>query len=393
VTKLREPVAQHDQLGITWSMPLLLFFLHESGITRYRDLMRLVALFALALVPAHARAQWNIQQSHTTASLRSVHAVSEMVAWASGANGTVLRTKDGGVNWQSCTVPKGAEKLDLVSVQGSDENTAVAISTGKGSLSGIYKTADGCQTWRLVFSNPDASGSFKSIHRVTDRQLYLLGDPVDGKFTMFYSADGGETWNSTDDPGLDSEKGELSVSAGNGTLVSVGPFLFFGARSSSSLHLYHTYPKCEAAAQSATGCPVAWVKTDVPLASGDTGSVGFSFAARTQLNMAGRVQTVLVAVGSSIGSAATSKDDGKSWKVAATPPTAGARAVAYSSSTGSWIAVGPNGTEVSTDDGQKWRPMPSGPTAPKNTGQSWCALSLPFVVGDGGSIGRFEPPK
>jgi hypothetical protein len=30
---------------------LLLFFLHESGVTRYRDPMRLVALFPLALVP------------------------------------------------------------------------------------------------------------------------------------------------------------------------------------------------------------------------------------------------------------------------------------------------------------------------------------------------------
>jgi photosystem II stability/assembly factor-like uncharacterized protein len=370
------------------------FVCPENGIsdklpTVYRDAMRLVALFALALVTVNARAQWNIQKSHTTASLRSVHAVSEMVAWASGANGTVLRTMDGGVNWHSCAIPNGAEKLDLVSVQGSDENTAVAISTGKGSLSGIYKTADGCQTWKLVFSNPDASGSFKSIHRVTNRQLYLLGDPVDGKFSVFYSADGGETWNSTDDPGLDSEKGDLAVLAGNGTFISVGPFLFFGARNSTSLHLYHTYPKCQAGSQSAAGCPVAWAKTDVPLASGDAGSVGFSFAARTQLNMAnGSVQTVLVAVGSSIGSAATSKDDGKSWKAAATPPNAGARAVAYSSSTRSWIAVGPDGTEVSTDDGQKWRSVPTGP---KNIGQSWCALSLPFVVGDGGSIGRLDP--
>ncbi len=354
--------------------------------------MRLIALFALALVPVHARAQWIIQQSHTTASLRSVHAVSETVAWASGASGTVLRTTDGGANWQPCAIPKGAGNLDLVSVQGSDEDTAVAISTGKGSLSGIYKTADGCHTWRLVFSNPDANGSFKSIHRMTNKQLYLLGDPVDGKFTIFYSADGGENWNSTDDPGLDSEKGELSVSAGNGNFISVGPFLFFGARSSSSLHLYHTHPDCQAGAQSAAGCPVAWAKVDVSLASLDAVPVGFSFAARTQLNMAnGSIQTILVAVGSLIGSAATSKDDGKTWKAAATPPAAGARAVAYSSSTGSWIAVGPNGTTVSTDDGQKWRPIPSGPAGLKNTGQNWCALSLPFVVGDGGSIGRLDP--
>lgn len=349
--------------------------------------MRLVALFALALVPVHARAQWNIQQSHTTASLRSVHAVSEMVAWASGANGTVLRTMDGGENWQSCAIPKGAEKLDLVSVQGSDENTAVVISTGKGRLSGIYKTADGCQTWRLVFTNPDANGSFTSIHRMTNKQLYLLGNPVDGKFSMFYSADAGETWSGTDDPGLDSEKGDLTLSTGNGNFISVGPFLFFGARSPSALHLYHTYPKCEPGAQSAAGCPIAWTITDVPLASGEAGNVEFSLAARTQLNLAnGSVQTVLVAVGSLTGSAATSRDEGKNWKAAATPPSAGVRAVAYSSSTRSWIAVGPNETEISTDDGQTWRPAGA-----KNTGQSWGALSLPFLVGNGGSIGRLDP--
>ena len=316
-----------------------------------------------------------------------------MIAWASGADGTVLRTTDGGLNWQSCAIPKGAEKVDLVGVQGSDENVAIAISTGKGNLSRIYKTVDGCRTWKLVFTNPDASGSFKGVRRMTDKQLYLLGDPVDGKFSIFYSGDSGDTWNGTDDPGLDSEKGDLAFSAGNGTLVSVGPFLFFGARGSSGLHLYHTYPQCAPGAQNAGGCPIAWAKTDVPLTSGDTDTVEFSLAARTQLNMAnGSVQTVLVAVGSSsTGSAMTSRDDGKSWKAAASPPAAGLLALAYHSSARLWIAVGPDGTDVSTDDGQKWRAIPSTPADPKNAGLGWSALSLPFVVGDGGRIGKLDP--
>lgn len=355
--------------------------------------MRLVVLLALALTPVRARAQWDLQQSPTTASLRSVHAVSEMIAWASGANGTVLRTTDGGLNWQSCIIPKGAEKLDLVGVQGSDENTAIAISTGKGSLSRVYKTADGCQTWKLVFTNPDPSGFFKSVRRMTDKQLYLLGDPVEGKFAIFYSADSGDTWNGTDDPGLDSEKGELTFSAGNGTLVSVGPFLFFGTRGSSALHLYHTYPQCELGAQKAGGCPIAWAKADVPLASANIGTAEFSLAARTQLNMAnGSVQTVLVAVGSSSpGSSATSRDDGKSWKAAAVPPASGLVAIAYHSSARSWIAVGPEGTDVSTDDGLTWRAIPSTPAEEKTARPSWSALSLPFVVGDGAKIGKLDP--
>lgn len=354
--------------------------------------MRFVILLAFALVPFHAHAQWTIQQSHTTAALRSVHTVNEKVAWASGVDGIVLRTTDGGLTWQSCAVPKGAEKLDFVGIQGSDEKIAVVVSTGKGKLSRIYKTVDGCQSWQLTFTNPDSDGSFKGIRRVTDKQLYLLGDPVDDKFSIFYSADSGDTWNGTDDPGLNSEKGEVAFSAGNGTLISVGPFLFFGTRSAAGLHLYHTFPHCESGDQKANGCPIGWAKADVPLGSSDR-AAEFSLAARTQLNMRdGSVQTVLVAVGSpSNGLAATSRDDGKSWKAAAVPPVAGLLAVTYQSSTRSWIAVGPQSTYISTDDGQKWRAILSAPAEAKDASQRWTALSLPFVVGDGGKIGKLDP--
>src|SRR5207244_10052104 len=41
-------------------------------------------------------ARWESQSSGTTARLRGISAVSDRVAWASGANGTVLRTIDRG---------------------------------------------------------------------------------------------------------------------------------------------------------------------------------------------------------------------------------------------------------------------------------------------------------
>ena len=41
--------------------------------------------------------QWTIQTSGVTARLRGVSAVSDHVAWASGAGSTVLRTADGGM--------------------------------------------------------------------------------------------------------------------------------------------------------------------------------------------------------------------------------------------------------------------------------------------------------
>src|SRR5246127_3929829 len=90
------------------------------------------ALFLTAVLTAQGKAQWDIEDSHTTASLRGIHNVGGGVAWASGTNGTVLRTEDGGYLWQTCTIPPRAEKLDFRGIQAFDEKTAIVIPPGKG---------------------------------------------------------------------------------------------------------------------------------------------------------------------------------------------------------------------------------------------------------------------
>jgi len=355
--------------------------------------MRICLLLLAGLFATQADAQWTIQDSHVTTSLRGIHALDDRTAWASGTEGVVIHTKDGGATWQPCAIPKGAEKLEFAAVQGSDESTALVMSTGMGGLSRIYKTADGCRTWKLVFTNPDAVGNFKDMHRVTESQFYLLGDPVDGKFSLFYSSDGGDNWFSTDDSGLEAEKGEYAFAAGPGSLVSVGPFLYFGSRGPTSLLLHNTYPKCGAeATASSGGCPIAWAKSEVPLTAKNANLTSFSVGARTQVNMrTGNLVTLLVAVGASptdASAAATSADGGKSWKAATLPPASGCSGLAYSS--GLWIAAGAGGTEVSRDDGQSWTTLQPAPGGPKDAGQKWISLSLPFAVGDSGRIGKLD---
>jgi hypothetical protein len=44
--------------------------------------------------------------------------------------------------------------------------------------------------------------------------------------------------------------------------------------------------------------------------------------------------------------------------------------------------VGTNGTDVSSDDGRTWQAVDDG---------NWNAISLPFVVGPKGRIGRMSP--
>jgi len=65
-------------------------------------------------------------------------------------------------------------------------------------------------------------------------------------------------------------------------------------------------------------------------------------------------------------------------------------AVAYDAVGKTWITVGPNGTDISTDDGRNWRPLRPNSDEPADTDQHWNALSLPFVVGPHGRIGKLN---
>jgi hypothetical protein len=54
------------------------------------------------------------------------------------------------------------------------------------------------------------------------------------------------------------------------------------------------------------------------------------------------------------------------WTLPATPPHGYRSSVAYDPSTKTWITVGPNGTDISTDDGRNWRPVPPNPPRHEN---------------------------
>ena len=106
-------------------------------------LMQLRSLIFL-LFALTATAQWQKLSVPTSAGLRGLSVVSAGVVWASGTDGTVIRTTDGGNHWSVMIVP-GAEKLDFRGIHAFDEKNAVIISSGpaeKGQAR-IYRTEDG----------------------------------------------------------------------------------------------------------------------------------------------------------------------------------------------------------------------------------------------------------
>src|ERR1700757_645926 len=121
---------------------------------------------------------WVMQSSGTKAGLRGIHAVGGGVAWASGTNGTVLRTEDSGYMWQSCAMPPGAEKLDFRGIWAWDADEAIVMSSGPGDQSRLYKTTDGCSHWKLVFTNPVKDGFYDALLFIDQNNGLVLGDPA-----------------------------------------------------------------------------------------------------------------------------------------------------------------------------------------------------------------------
>ncbi len=393
---------------------------------RMRRLAWIAGVFLACVSFVHA--QWTIEDSTSAADLRGIDNVGRGVAWASGANGTVLRTEDGGYLWQRCTIPPGAEHLDFRGIQAFDANTAIVMSSGKGDLSRLYKTTDGCMTWKLVFTNPEEDGFWDAL-LMTDRNIgILIGDPVrggheleltsvrDGSFVFptYHSIDGGNTWR-RNDHGIFSasidKNGQFteSIFAASNSSILLVPFmeLFVTGGTTNGLH-YYQYFAGPAPESCKAPCHIA-SETGSTLASGETAG-GFSLASNYHFAFHSAEKLpdslLVVAVGgnfklpeSSGGSAAVchAKNDRGLFHFgcdpAQTPPHGYRSSVAYDDATKTWITVGPNGTDISTDGGRNWRALHPNPALhePGDADRNWNALSIPFVVGPHGRIGKLNP--
>jgi len=104
------------------------------------------------LASQFANGQWVKQTANTTASFRGLSVVDEKVIWASGTEGTVIRTIDGGQHWNVIKVPD-ADKLDFRDIEAFDANTAyAAINTFRldDLRPHIFRTHDGGKTWKQI---------------------------------------------------------------------------------------------------------------------------------------------------------------------------------------------------------------------------------------------------
>jgi photosystem II stability/assembly factor-like uncharacterized protein len=402
--------------------------LNFETLNKMRGMRLLTLLVFLTGFAKAAHCQWAIQESNTVADLRGIHSVGGGVGWASGTSGVVLRTEDGGHLWRLCAIPPGAEHLDFRGVQAFDAHTAIVMSSGPGDLSRLYKTADGCRTWKLIFSNPYApDGFFDAILFLDPQHGLLFGDPSPlnmkapvesaDDFRLRVTADGGITWGPVSAPdrpnqrthqgdGLHTVGDESAFAASNSIIASYQGWFWFATSSARVAYrrLYETAApppllfrpmNCGGAIDPVSNeCGQPWTdfrNAQAPLDHSAPSAGIFSIGFRSA------DQGVVVGgdykkPDNSSGTAAFTADGGQHWSAAQTSPHGYRSSVGYDAPAQTWIAVGPNGTDISTDDGRNWRPVRPNPSLkePPDADRDWNAISLPFVVGPHGRIGKLR---
>jgi photosystem II stability/assembly factor-like uncharacterized protein len=225
---------------------------------KYISAFLFVACFCNALP---AQTIEGVQQNNKT-SIRGLSVVDDHIAWASGSKGHVGITNDGGQTWAWQQV-KGFEASDFRNIEAFSGKEAVIMSSGTPAL--ILKTSDGGSSWQVKYRSNDTAYFFDAMDFDAHNHGYVLGDPINGKFVLMETTDGGETWTASRNP-PNALPGEAAFAASGTCLrLTKGNVIIASGGSFSRMIVLPKHKN-------------AWEYWDVPITHGKASEGAFSVA-------------------------------------------------------------------------------------------------------------------
>ena len=348
----------------------------------------IAAALLFAATDACAEVRIVPQHSGVEVRLRGISAVDGDVAWASGREGTVLRTLDGGRHWQRVVVPKAGE-LDFRDIEAFDADTAVVLAIGPGEASRVYRTDDGGRTWQLALQNHDPRAFFDCMAFDAQRG-WMLGDPVESHFQVYATDNGGRDWRLLPD-GPGAVDGEAAFAASGTCVARVATTLVVGTggtrsrihfRRDDALEWKQVESRIEAGSESRGAFSVAAMGL-----SGDFIAVGGDFRAEgTPADAVKFMAADALAPKHEISDGQVVPEPlvDAGFDATPLPATPGYRSgIACAATATTCIAVGPSG--VDAWDGSNWRSI-------STTGYDAIDIAgnIGWASGDDGRIARIE---
>lgn len=266
--------------------------------------------------------------------MRGLSVVSDKVVWVSGSAGTVGRSIDAGLTWKWMIV-KGFEKNDFRDIEAFDAQTAVIMGISDPAY--ILKTVDGGDNWKVVFENKTKGMFLDAMEFWNEQSGIVIGDPIDGKFYIARTFDGGSSWMDIPKenyPLADSGEACFASSGTNVRKLSKQEAVFItGGLTSHLMRRNH--------------------KILLPIVQGTSSTGANSIAIKDFKTM--------IVVGGDFNAKDTiykncfiTQTSGKTWTAPTTPPNGYRSCVEYLSGE-KWITCGLNGVDYSADNGKNFQ--------------------------------------
>ena len=202
-----------------------------------------------------------------TASLRGLSVHGHFI-WASGSGGTWLRSADEGKTWTHGVVP-GAEAQDFRGVAVLDDKTVLLMSSGPAekNQAHIYRTTDAGAHWTEVFHGTTPGMFLDAIKFWDSKHGIVLSDPVNGKFAILLTDDGGKTWREAPSDSMpEALPKEGAFAASNSALAVWGKSdAWFGTGGAGHGRVFHS-----------SDGGLNWKVAETPIAADTAGSGIFS---------------------------------------------------------------------------------------------------------------------
>jgi len=298
-------------------------------------------------------------------SIRGLSVVSDNVIWVSGAQGMVARSADGGQTWKWIHV-ETFDSTDFRDIEAFDGATAVIMGISEPAY--ILKTVDAGESWEVVFENKTKGMFLDAMEFWNEQSGIVIGDPIDKKFFVARTFDGGSTWHAIPDeyfPVADSGEACFASSGTNVRALSKGEACFVSGGLQSRLFIRDQ-------------------RIGLPFANGNTMGAN---------SVAVKNKKTMIVVGGDFNSPDSirkncfvTNDGGKTWKIPKYPPHGYRSCIEYIGGD-TWICCGLNGVDYSKDNGKTWKLI-------SNESFHVCRKARDgntvFLAGNNGMIGKLE---
>ncbi len=208
---------------------------------RLKKIFSLLFIFGASFSVMSQQHSITILQSGNKVSIRGLSVVNDQIIWASGNNGMVARSMNGGKDVEWIKVP-GYEKRDFRDIEAFDINTAIIMGVDAPAI--ILKTTDGGKTWKKVMEDSTKGMFLDAMDFSDNKNGVVIGDPINQQVYVSITKNQGESWERMNikQPAniLATKTGEAFFASSGTNIKMIGKHIVFVSGGLSSRFYYQS---------------------------------------------------------------------------------------------------------------------------------------------------------